>query len=406
MYSKKTKPKSILWIEFLLITSICLMPFTKLKFIGPVGPSELLVLVIWVIIIVKNKGMIHMPRRLSFFTTTLRNYIILCVIGFFCNLFNYSISGNFSSSLNSALFDFLSYCFNLLTLYEIEFLMIKEEIDAEYLLNKVVNVNCLVMPILYIVSRFTRTLFGMRLLYAGYFAPFANNLHHTSMYLLPLAFLSLYFFANDSSVVKKVIYIAATVFFAYCAIDTGSTKAVLSVVAGAVASAFYMFTTRKGKINKSTTLLIIFVVIAAIVFVVFNFDSVWQYASEYFVENDGGGGRSSIWTSGLNKWTESPILGLGPGSHSEFGGGTKNADAHNTFLAVMLQTGLAGLILYLIMWYKTIKKGMNNGYILAMYLTFLVYSAGGDTLRRIPVWVFSVLAYYVLEKKNTKVIDK
>ena len=405
MIKSSSKQNKYSWIEILLVLSICLMPYTALKFIGPVGPSELLILMIFVWIFFKNGGRFSLPRRVSYATKTLGIYIVLCIFGLCWNLVSYLITGKLSAGAESIAFDFFSYCFNFLALYVIEILLTNKEtgIEAESILRKVVNFNCVVMPALFAVSRVRQRILGMQLLYAGiYFTPFANNLHHTSMYLLPLVFLSLYFAARSSSFIKKIIYSVAALAFAYFSLQTGSSKAVLGVIAGAAAAVFYLLTSKKGKINNKTTLLMIIAVFGAILFIIIKYKAVFQFLVDYFVDIDGGGSRQNIWSNALKVWTKSPIIGFGPGSHTELYGIDHGADAHNTFLTVLLQTGLIGFVIYLSMWFKTIKLAFRNGYILAMYMTILVYSTGGDTLRRIPIWVFYVLGYYVLKKEKNQ----
>jgi O-antigen ligase len=57
-------------------------------------------------------------------------------------------------------------------------------------------------------------------------------------------------------------------------------------------------------------------------------------------------GRSEIWASTIDLWTKSPLLGVGFRQHEHL---LNNVSAHNAYLAMLADTGIFGLLLYLIM---------------------------------------------------------
>jgi O-antigen ligase len=63
-------------------------------------------------------------------------------------------------------------------------------------------------------------------------------------------------------------------------------------------------------------------------------------------------GRTQIWTETLDLWLKSPIFGFGYRQHERFLAG---APAHSAYLAVLADTGLLGLIVYLVLLIGSLK---------------------------------------------------
>jgi O-antigen ligase len=71
-------------------------------------------------------------------------------------------------------------------------------------------------------------------------------------------------------------------------------------------------------------------------------------------EVEGGrlGGRWKIWQAGLKAFAQKPIVGYGPSAFKRAIDPwllQKNQVAHNSFLSVLVESGLVGLVLYLTM---------------------------------------------------------
>ena len=387
-------------IGWLLVISVSLMPYTALK-IGHFGPAELLILLCFLYEFKEYHGRLG-PGK-SDISKQFSTYIILCFIGTMWNMFWSPLSGKaVSAGFSSIWFDMMSYVFILLTLLTFGMYENAEvcRYTADDILQGVVLVNCVAMPVLYLLSRTRMTLFGMPLLYYNYFTPLATNLHHTSMYLLPLSFATIYVAETRYSGLKKLCLWIFGVFFMYLAYSTGSTKALIGIVVGSVVSAFYKMNSRRGKTASWTKISIVFAVFIAVLYFILHYSSIIDAGISFFRQNDIGGGRDLIWGLALDKWESSPLVGYGFGSHVELG--THFWDAHNTLLTVLLQTGLVGLLVYVVLWFHIIRYSFHNGYILAMNLSILVYVTGGDVLRRIPCWSFIIISYYIEEQSRSR----
>jgi O-antigen ligase len=71
-------------------------------------------------------------------------------------------------------------------------------------------------------------------------------------------------------------------------------------------------------------------------------------------------GRTQIWTETFDLWLKSPIFGFGYRQHERFLSG---APAHSAYLAVLADTGLLGLIVYLVLLIGSLKAawGIRDG---------------------------------------------
>jgi O-antigen ligase len=63
--------------------------------------------------------------------------------------------------------------------------------------------------------------------------------------------------------------------------------------------------------------------------------------------DSGFSGRSGVWAATIEVWLKSPLIGIGFRRHEQFL--PDEAPAHNAFLAMLADTGLAGLLVYLVL---------------------------------------------------------
>jgi O-antigen ligase len=147
---------------------------------------------------------------------------------------------------------------------------------------------------------------------------------------------------------------------------------------------------------KSSTNRLLLVMLALIIFTTIAyvyFEPLKQMALDFFAEEDINGGRQILWSSSISKIMDSPLIGYGPGAHASYFSSSFR-DAHQTLLTVGLQAGILGIILYLVLNYKIFRKTYMDPYIVSSYTGIMLYALGGDILRRIPIWIFTVLFYY------------
>jgi len=81
------------------------------------------------------------------------------------------------------------------------------------------------------------------------------------------------------------------------------------------------------------------------------------------VNSDQGQGavRFALWRKALTMTTQSPILGLGPGPHILLPGSGVRTEAHNTFLDILVVSGIVGLAAFLYILITTAYGASLNG---------------------------------------------
>jgi O-antigen ligase len=72
--------------------------------------------------------------------------------------------------------------------------------------------------------------------------------------------------------------------------------------------------------------------------------------------------RVDAWERGLREWSKTPMLGVGPACYSIAGlaSGEKERAAHNTFVSVLVETGLVGAVLYFAFWVLAIRRVLRT----------------------------------------------
>jgi len=68
--------------------------------------------------------------------------------------------------------------------------------------------------------------------------------------------------------------------------------------------------------------------------------------------------RVGAWQRGLHEWSKTPFLGVGPGTYSVAGlaPGEREMAAHNSFVSVLVETGVVGASLYFVFWVLVIRR--------------------------------------------------
>lgn len=140
--------------------------------------------------------------------------------------------------------------------------------------------------------------------------------------------------------------------------------------------------------------LFIFLIFSIIFFYV-AYDVLLEFIFQGKTEDDikTGTGRSAIFEAAINSWQDSPLIGhgyiIGQRNLSQFGLGTDVLSCHNTFLAILVDTGLLGMsffLYFLITWINNlIRKCKNNSYavillpaLLASLINCFTYPAIGS----------------------------
>lgn len=368
--------------EKMLLAGFFLTPFTTLRF-GFVGPGEILILSAALIAVYTHGGALRLDARMQIFYRYWTALLTIMFLGLCYNSFSTSPSGR----PGTPLFDFFAYIFILLSIV----------VTGHYSHNKVdFAMNffrvlflywSLFYVALYAISFFTPSIFGMPLRYYSFFSPLVENVHQAASITCAMGFVALFLGTQSSVLLVKLFYIIIAVLFAIMALDSGSTKAMLGVVSGAIVSVAFLIGYRpwgKGRLHFNA-MSILFTIIAALVLFARYSDSIAYLAVQFFSENDGGGAREALYSVGFEHGLDSLVVGYGPGSHSPFAG--RFSDAHNTTLTIFLQSGLLGVFAFALFIGGLMRKLSVHFALLGVFAAIGMYVLGGDILRRLPIWI-------------------
>lgn len=380
--------KRTAFYEKLVTVSLFFAPYTLLR-LGRIGISEFCIIVL--VAFVLSRGRIRLGAgSLDKFIFTRFWFIFLAVssLGF---IYNYFFLGFPSGTLQGMIFDTASYLFVFVSCLVLESIITSHMIrlDIWEILKKTYFAASIALGILFLLGRLTNSSYIM---YYAFFRPFATNIHHVSMFIAPLPFIGLKMLIETKGIFRKLVLVLLIVSNIFTGILTGSTKVFLALIAGGGLILLAMpFSLRMSRYSKLIVLSLMSLVV--LLGVLAFAPELGQKAVAFFEENDIGGGRNLLYNSAIKKFSNSPLVGYGPGSHAELGLGFYS-DAHQTHLTALLQAGFIGLLAYFYLTVVVFKKCLRDPFILGAYMAILIYSLGGDILRRLPMWIFIILFYY------------
>lgn len=376
-----------LFFSIAIIISI----YTQLRF-GLLGLGELLLLLIFIAVIFKKNSIVNKREYYEsyLFSRVFFVYIILCI---FSTIFNFHFGDSFhgKSDFNFS-FDLFSYCFVLIVLIALEKLIYSSVIKPERIFKNVLIYFFYTSFILYVIFHFRHEIGPFQLNTYSFFAPLVNNVHQFAMIvsLLPVFFAHLFFTSTHRATKLKFLMFSVLSFM--MVLETNAFKAII----GSLLSVFFLvFLSMLNKLDKSSKLLFISALIMFVFFGVYLLLGT-SYFINLFNEADGGGARATLYSSGISLFADSPVLGYGSGPHLFLN--NEYTDAHQTFITILLQTGILGAILFLIFsicFFKAISTDKNYYFSLAFLIPILMYMFGGDILRKYQIWFFLCLLYYI-----------
>ena len=379
--------------EKLLVLCMVITPFTLLR-VGVMGIGESIIIILFLYEFNQRK----LDFKLSEFIFT-KFWILYLVISLFGFSFNVLFLNHKTGTFDGMLFDFSAYFLILLSCYTIESYQKRKGLNIYRILKYLFFCSSIVLTLLYILSLFSPTLLGLPLRYNKYFAPLVRNLHQISMFIIPLPFIGALIFEREKSKIIKIIIIGLVVVLFLMGIETGSFKAFIGLYLGAIIYLFLRFISLFNDKFRKPILFISFLLFLFIFLI--NFETISVLLTNMFHEEDVSDGRAILYTNAIKVGLSSPIVGLGTGPHILSGGNFW--DAHQTFLAVFLQTGLVGIILFFNILVKVVVKIFRTPALFGALIPILVYISGGDVLRRLPIWLFLLLFYYYQPTINEEV---
>lgn len=378
--------------EAILMAALALSPFTLLR-VWRIGPSELFFLWFIADVLYEKKGSISINRhglaRYYLF------FLVLCIVGWFYNILSLTNSGR----RGTAVFNFAAYALTLLCIIMLEdSITDSRSIRIKPILMYFFWLLSIADCLLYVYSRARPTLFGMRMLYYGRFCPLADNIHQFAMVATPLPFLGMSTIGDYQKLRTKAMCTALCLADAFLASRVGSTKADMGIVIGFVVYCITMiaFHSRMGAKERSQVLLLI-ASMAGFFCTVF-WTRISSYVLEFFSENDNHSARSILYQNSLKTIGEHPLVGLGPASHATNSAGVYH-DAHETYLAAGMSGGVFGMAAIVGLMLQAVSMTIAFPPYLAAMVPILIYSGGGDVLRKMGIWVFIMLIAYGAQER-------
>jgi O-antigen ligase len=107
--------------------------------------------------------------------------------------------------------------------------------------------------------------------------------------------------------------------------------------------------------------------------------------------------RGQLWDRAFDVWMQSPVIGHGPGAFSWMGEPSKFAEAHNTMIDIVTQSGLVGVAMcILVCWTLTLRAWRTrNSTALALLAGVLMFSMAHFVMRQPIFWFYLVLCYMI-----------
>lgn len=369
--------------EKVLLMGFFLTPFTSFRF-GDVGPGEILILAAALIALFSGGGALQLDGRIQIFYRFWIGFLAISILGLYYNNFFASAP---SGRPASPVFDFLAYVFILLSIvFTGHYSRNRMDFSIKFF-RRLFLYWSFTYGVLYVVSFYTPTIFGMPLRYYHFFSPLVENVHQAASITCVLGFVMFFLGAQSYRIHVKIFCFVSAALFIMMALDSGSTKAMLGVISGAIISFGFLIgyrTRGKGRFYFNIISLFLMATSALVLFALFS-DSIILMAYKFFSENDGGGAREALYSVGFEHGLDSLVVGFGPGSHAPFGTGF--SDAHNTVLTIFLQAGLLGISIFALFIGRLVKKLSVNFALFGGMASIGIYIIGGDILRRLPVWI-------------------
>ena len=191
------------------------------------------------------------------------------------------------------------------------------------------------------------------------------------------------------------VAVACTASSMYVCMTTDSDSFTLAIVVGVlaylVAGTVFVFTT------SHSSKLVLLADLAGIGFLILRYENVIAYISKYFEETAEDANqydvRKAVWKHGMEAFFNSPIFGNGPGSFSGRWAAFGGAESHNTYIYIMMDFGLIGIVLFALLLFNAFKEinYSKSAEMIAAFASFLVFNFFHSFQRMALFWFFIYL---------------
>lgn len=370
--------------------------FTDLRFIGPVGVSEIIFLIIFIYaffyFIFENKFIISINNQYKLVFLTLILSLLIILINF-----NISLLDNKMKHLNM-LHNTIAFLYLNTILFSLIVLRpnINSVIFYFYILSSVFLI------FFSFIIFFFDTMIGLDLYYANTVKPslFTKNHHQISFFsMLVLLFSFFYFFDK-----KNIIFLVPVIFSTLILYDTNSTGNNISFLLGLIITFVIFIFPKKfyNRINYLFIMILFFIPMLVLVYLSYSIEFIF-YFNTLFFQPQFINLRLQFATYLIENITFfSFLFGHGPGGYvvSSISAPSSLREAHNTFFDLFLMAGIIPSILLIYLFLKSITITVNKK---LYFITFLVlfiffYSFTHNIIRYPFLWIVLVFIF----EKNLK----
>lgn len=358
----------------------------------PIGPGEVL-LSIWIAL-----GLVRLPARKRLAVGSVQR-----IFGYFWFVSFVLLGLGWLVSLNIGVWkphhvrDLFVYAFVAVLVVGV---LLQEQLGTKIRKGSVmvVVVSVVAAGTLLVIANGTYELGPLQLWYGPRFRGWAENPNQMAMLLL----LTPFFLIGQCPMAQRALRLAFG-FLLVVSLGTGyCTRSDALLVAWAVAFGVLMLLSWFERLRSTRrtasvvfTRWVVFPTVAALLAICFGSEmlgKIWRSLEGMYFEGLQGSARLSLWINGIAAICASPIVGLGPGSHSGGIGAFQGYESHNTIIDWGTNTGVAGILLLvgLFCWlgYRMLKTRNAVGF--AAVLSLVVFSSFHYVLRHPIIWYYMI----------------
>jgi O-antigen ligase len=387
-------------LKFLLPAGLVLATATQLRAPGvPLGVGES-ILVLWMCLV--WQGLLRgRPVRIPFYIRPfVYFFIVVVVILSIANVVQANRTGAFPPL---ALHDTIAYVFLVIMMLTFGLAQLPPAM-AYGMLRTIVVLGVGLFSLLLIVSLRVQQIGDLVLSTGIRFVGLAENPNQLGMLLAPMPFLCLYFLLRARGMAQRLGFLVLLLLSIWVGLSTLSdavlvawlAAAVVLVVSALLLRAQPYLIGRSIALNQLVILANFVLVCLCVGFVVFSSSAALRLADDVVVDvksGDEGDSRIFLWTSGIARLGESPLIGFGGGPQIEDARFTAAREAHNSYIDFALATGLLGLSCLTALLFTVILRSqiLLQPVLLAAFSSLLCFSFFHYVFRHPIFWFYLAL---------------
>ena len=241
------------------------------------------------------------------------------------------------------------------------------------------------------------------------FTGWSKNPNQLALLIVSLPFLALWLIRNTQYSCGKCIGVALFVYLVAAVLCQSDALFVAWAVGGGVVAVFAWVGSLHRNNVSSRSAFISAIGIPGVVIALgiwFSTTALSDFVSaliNVYEQGAQGSLRLSIWSHGIDAFSDSPLVGHGPGAFSGVLGPYRGYEAHNTFIDLATNTGLLGLVLYIALIGGLLIRLFKERqiYLFAALASITVFSCFHYVLRHPIYWVVLVICCRVVWSTTT-----